>query len=126
MYRYGQLLELIPGDAETKFDAVSKLLMAHPNVAVLYAPAKKEFWERVASREFLAWEQLTPYMLGVIAYGACRPHAAAYDRAAVLVELTNRTVDSEGADAAEIAQSDYLSQLLAVSVGERTPWYIFT
>lgn len=111
---------------EALWSTLHELCARHPNVLVMYQPARDAFWRRVREKQFLAWELLTPAIHGVAAYGTEPTHAVVYNRAKVLEILASTITDSEGADPGVLAVADYRSKLLACNAGRKAPWYFFS
>jgi hypothetical protein len=111
-----------PADVLRQFH---NLCTQHPQVLILHKPAKEAFWRRVQEKQFIAWELLTPAIVGVAAYGTSLAHATVYDRSKVLGILAATVTDGGGADPNTLAVSDYRSKLLSCNAGKRAPWYFF-
>lgn len=127
VYQYNSLLNIIPSaGAERRFSTVTDVLMSYPRVNVLHTPARRAFWERVEAGELLAWELLTPAIVGVMSYGVLKPHATVYDRVKVVDILASSVMDSRGESPVVLALNDYRNKLLACSAGIKTPWYYYT
>lgn len=127
VYQFSSMLNLIVGGStEGKWTTVMSELMQAPRVAVLHRPARDAFWERVKRRQLLVWELLTPAILGVMSYGASRPHAVVYHRGRVIQRLMSNVLDSDvNADAFAQAVRDYETKLLACHAGQITPYYFY-
>lgn len=128
VYQFSSLLNLVPtASPGSRFEQVMGALMAHSSVAVLHSiVAREQFWQRVRTRELMAWELLHQSIIGVMAYGATRAHATVYDRTKVIDLLSGSVNDSAGADLRSLAINDYQRNLLACNAGEPTPWYFYT
>ena len=114
-------------DSKEGIHKIIDTLAGHPDSLILYrSPAKDYFWQRVKQGELLAWELLSPAILGVIGEGLSKPSAVGYDRQAVIDMLADSVIDSDSKfNPEQIAREDYRTKLLACNAGEVTPWYIY-
>lgn len=123
VYQLSTLVNLQLGAAKVRWTVVSEALAENPQILVLHQPVKKAFWARVRAHEFIAWELLTPAIVGVMSYGLCQPHAPVYDRSKVLELLAGAVRDD--VDPMATALEDFQTKLLPLNAGDKSPWYFF-
>ena len=112
--------------AATAWERYDRICRSHPQVLILQRPARTQFWRRVREKQFLAWELMTPAIVGVAAYANSPSHAVVYDRTKVLSLLSGTVSDSENVAPGQLAIGDYSNKLLSCNAGARAPWYLFT
>lgn len=126
VYSYAKLVQMWDGlSAAEVLRNTHALLAVHPRALVMHRPARETFWRRVETKALIAWELMTPAIIGVAAYGAEPVHAVVYDRSRILEFLAATINDGADADPRNLAIDDYRSKMLSCNAGRKAPWYFF-